>query len=385
MIMKKLLFILLIVHCSLLFVNAQWVTQNSGTTEHLFGVSFINTQTGWACGNGGIITTTNGGITWSSLLNNEWFMHIQFINSLTGYVIGNSFKKTTNGGLNWFYANGSSFFRAFYFLNTETGWAVGEPEFGPAPIGRTTNGGLNWVSQQSNSAYGLYSVFFVNEISGWTVGAYGTIKATTNGGLNWTYQQADGNFSSVHFQSPTHGWAVGNKIFSTTNGGLNWIQYGFSGTWLYSVDFANQNTGFAVGGFGVIFATTNAGVNWSTQQSGTNITLATVSVADSVTAWISGLKGLILKTTNGGLTSITSLNSELPESFKLNQNYPNPFNPSTEIHFALQQNTFVSIKVYNIAGEEVVVLINNEYKNAGYYKVFLRWFTFSIRDLFLFN
>ena len=62
-------------------------------------------------------------------------------------------------------------------------------------------------------------------------------------------------------------------------------------------------------------------------------------------------------------------NNELPSNFSLFQNYPNPFNPSTQIKFALPLNTFVSVKVYNVAGELVATLVNNEYRNAGYYDV----------------
>jgi len=61
--------------------------------------------------------------------------------------------------------------------------------------------------------------------------------------------------------------------------------------------------------------------------------------------------------------------TEEPSVFELSQNYPNPFNPSTQINFALPQNSFVTVKVYNAIGEEVARLVNNEFKSAGSYSV----------------
>jgi hypothetical protein len=63
----------------------------------------------------------------------------------------------------------------------------------------------------------------------------------------------------------------------------------------------------------------------------------------------------------------------LPTEFKLEQNYPNPFNPSTKIRFeipgqARNDNTLVTIKIYDVIGNEIATLVN-EYKSAGSYEV----------------
>jgi hypothetical protein len=58
----------------------------------------------------------------------------------------------------------------------------------------------------------------------------------------------------------------------------------------------------------------------------------------------------------------------VPKTFSLNQNYPNPFNPVTKIEYALPNDAKVSIKIYDMLGREVSVLVNDMQK-AGYYKI----------------
>jgi hypothetical protein len=59
-------------------------------------------------------------------------------------------------------------------------------------------------------------------------------------------------------------------------------------------------------------------------------------------------------------TNVTGIEEEsiIPNSFALKQNYPNPFNPSTTITFNLEKGSNVSLKVYDVLGQEVAALIN---------------------------
>jgi hypothetical protein len=60
--------------------------------------------------------------------------------------------------------------------------------------------------------------------------------------------------------------------------------------------------------------------------------------------------------------------SNLPKEFALAQNYPNPFNPSTIIGYQLPKGGNVSLKIYDLLGNEIVTLVN-EHKEVGNYEV----------------
>jgi plastocyanin len=66
-------------------------------------------------------------------------------------------------------------------------------------------------------------------------------------------------------------------------------------------------------------------------------------------------------------TSVENIqNASQLNDFKLGQNYPNPFNPSTMISFSIPFQTFVSIKVYNLIGEEIATIVNENMAAGSY-------------------
>ena len=65
--------------------------------------------------------------------------------------------------------------------------------------------------------------------------------------------------------------------------------------------------------------------------------------------------------------SISNVNAEVPNDFKLYENYPNPFNPKTNIKFDLPKSAFVTLKIYDIEGREIETLVNQNME-AGIYE-----------------
>ena len=66
------------------------------------------------------------------------------------------------------------------------------------------------------------------------------------------------------------------------------------------------------------------------------------------------------------MTGVTKTLNQLPVKFSLSQNYPNPFNPSTSINYSTPLSGYVSLKIYNILGQEVAIVFQG-YQQAGFY------------------
>ncbi|MCH7965624.1 MAG: T9SS type A sorting domain-containing protein [Bacteroidetes bacterium] len=72
-----------------------------------------------------------------------------------------------------------------------------------------------------------------------------------------------------------------------------------------------------------------------------------------------------------GFTTDVTETEEIPTEYSLSQNYPNPFNPSTTIQYSLPEAGDVTLRVYNLLGQEVKTVFNNVSQSAGTHKVVL--------------
>jgi hypothetical protein len=225
-------------------------------------------------------------------------------------------------------------YRGIFFVNANIGWAVGGSSSNNfSTIIKTTDSGANWIEQTASTTNYLRAVFFISETTGWVGGNNGTIFKTTDGGTSRDQQ----------------------TINSIEN--------------IYSIKFLDTNTGWLSGGSALILHTTDGGSNWIVQNSGATYHLNSISIVNANYGWAVGGAGNILHTSNGGVTFIEGDETgKILAEFKVLQNFPNPFNPSTKISYSIPELSFVALKVYNVLGDEIATLVNEE-KPAGNYEI----------------
>ena len=325
-----------------------------------------------------------------------------------GFVAGENsifqplFGKTTDSGVNWD-------FTAFYLNNNEgratgvdftdlnTGYVSARVWDGTGAIAKTTDGGNNWNSTIFSNP--LWSVDFpISGASqvGYAVGDQGTLLKTNDAGMNWLSQQSGTTFrlNKVHFKDFDFGFAVGENgiILKTTTGGVPVPVELTSFTasvqskiiylsWSTATETNNQ-------GFEILRKALNEDDGWNNlgfvPGHGTTTETQQYSFTDNDVS--AGKYQYRLKQIDfdGSFEYSNVIEVEIgsPDEFNLSQNYPNPFNPSTKIKFTIPSVTLspdknginsiegsaVTLKVYDILGNEIATLVNEE-KPAGSYEV----------------
>jgi hypothetical protein len=172
------------------------------------------------------------------------------------------------------------------------------------------------------------------------------------------------------------------RVMWTTDGGVTWttppaVSQNFARFW--GVQFPDPNHGFIVGDGGDLYRTTNGGKTWSKQIISTHHALLALSFLDGNTGTIVGESGTVLRyagrdslrsstpdTVDTGGHDSTIVTPKVIDHFALEQNYPNPFNPTTTIVYDVPTAELVSLKIYDVLGREVAILVN-EIKAPGRY------------------
>ena len=169
-----------------------WTTQTSPGGYWFHDIQFINENVGWICGEGSRIhKTTDGGKNWVSQDNHGYsyahWVKLSIIDENNLFIVGymgsggGKIINTTNSGIIWtvVYDNNADAYSCVNFVNNNLGWV--SSWYGNILV--STNGGVSWSKQLSGTTNGLNKLQMLNENVGYVVGYNGTILKTTSGGV----------------------------------------------------------------------------------------------------------------------------------------------------------------------------------------------------------
>ncbi|MCP4589234.1 MAG: hypothetical protein GY842_00680 [bacterium] len=265
---------------------AQWISLPSGVTDDLFGVHFVDEQTGfavgWGTGSGGVILRTTDGSTWTSTrpVAGAYLMDVDFATSTTGFV--------------------AAFDAA--------------PTYG-AMILRTTDSGSSWAPTFFVDSYGLYVVDFPTSEIGYACGFLGAIYKTIDTGASWSRLTTGTSvtFRVMHFVDESTGHAVGgtdynlpDRVYRTTNGGGNWsLVHDFGGSAVVGgIYFFDSDIGIIVGNNGneAVLKSHDGGSTWQVKHTGAISHFLKELHCQGDSCWAVGSSGRILRSTDVGET-----------------------------------------------------------------------------------
>ena len=176
------------------------------------------------------------------------------------------------------------------------------------------------------------------------------------------------NYVGVYFDNSS--WTLpGTVAVTSPNGGESWeagstndITYTYTGVSDVRIELSTDNGST----WSDIQATTPATGTYSWEVPNTPSTDCLVRVSDAANPSVMDESDAVFTITP--LVGVKDESGNVPHVYALSQNYPDPFNPSTRIKYQLPQSGFVTLKVYDILGNEVATLINSQ-QAAGRYEV----------------
>ncbi len=300
-----------------------WTKIESGVSEKLYDVDFIDSQHGWIVGDAGIILhTENGGDSWErqTCLTEDLLWTVDFVDNKNGWICSrNSILKTTNGGENWDIKYnedlGEGSFRDIQFLNKDIGFVVGgKGHFGSIGVlNKTEDGGETWQQVSLNSLPTLTKISIANEQNIWICGFGGTILSTKDIGITWTKKNLNispsPSLTTIQFVDQYNGWVSSRDdwlgFFRTTDGGNTWIRRSEESLWIlgvqtfFFIDSLNGWLGTFPGGDDyAITKTTDGGQTWKFVETLGAARIHSLCFLSKELGWAVGLDGVILKYTN---------------------------------------------------------------------------------------
>lgn len=380
---------------------------------------------------GRVSYTTNSGVIWypgAVPETGKFFYSVKFVNAGKAYMggayqpadkyrfsSGNTsgsewkayFLKSENYGKDWMeiHSNGLESYNnleALDFISENQGIAIANNfttiETNTDNIIKTIDSGNNWsilFSITNSVKVDLICIKYVSKDFICAAGNHsgkdfyrGYFYRTDNGGNIWdTITIENLTINNFCFTDRYTGYLLGtgsdnnlSMLFKTSDGGFHWeLIQTFTDNYYNGVTFLKESGRGLLFGFRRFFEnpalsiTADFGNSWRNQSipPTTDLLFSDAVILSQDEMNVTGGEifsgGLVLHTTNGGLTYINnSYESNDKKNYYLFQNYPNPFNPVTEIRYELKINSFVTLEIFNAAGNEIETLVNEKQEKGSH-------------------
>ncbi len=360
------------------------IKQSIGINQNTRSIKAVNSSNVWLCGTSGVFNTSDGGSSWQLRLSGSYDV-IEAIDNNIAFSVNNSFggiiHRTSDFGVTWTPVHGeSTYINSVKMFDALNGIAIGDPIDSVWRVLRTTDSGLTWNLSPGSPRISKCEAGNINAvaIAGSKFAWFGTsgcgghkIYKSIDGGLTWTSftTQFDDTYG-IWFNDSTCGVvAIAYGFYNTNDGGENWNSNN-------KIKSTTLNVCGTSGGefWGTsdssIFSSTDAGLTWTEVYRDSSNGLghsSFVNVNGTRYGWVACGNGTVIKYSKTS-TGVRQEPYSLLSDFVLQQNYPNPFNPKTTIPFLLSKRANVSVRIYNIEGQLITTLLDEDL-STGFHSI----------------
>ena len=370
-----------------------WTSITEAPTSTLFTIENIGENIIVAAGFYGVfLKSTDNGKTWHSSYTSDnnvcpTIEDLFFLDENIGYAAQRNrmVSKTVDGGKTWKQIMKDTISTTVnnlgvQFINEEIGFVVGKAANNVSAFYKTLDGGVTWSSliADPNLTNELNTLFFFDENNGVVAGDESALAYTTDGGTNWikvtpsNMPPGDFDFNEIEFLNNEFGLAAGERLIKSLDGGKTWDHQevmDLPGT-IEAVEIVDELVWYLTGSK-FLLKTEDGGTTWTNiidLDVVTSTSIYDVTIDSKGHPWLACSLSEIY--TTSPRVDVKVVNNNLPMNISLAQNYPNPFNPATVIKYSILNDnkltSNVTLKVYNLLGQEVATLVNEQQKSGTY-------------------
>ena len=321
----------------------------------------------------GVYLSTDNGTTWTAINNGIpatliWSLEVSG-NNLYACTGGLGLFRTTDHGTSW--TNLGLISEIIYTCVVKgTTIFAGTGDHG---VYRSTDDGATWNQVNNGLTWLHVKALFVKGNSIFA-GTHPSMFRSTDDGENWI-ELTNGlpnpavNEYGFTMIGSTLFAGIDSGVYYSVDNGNSWNPTNLTGVLVYTI-YAYLNNLFAGHSGQAVYHSSDNGLTWLPVNEGlpTEIYPQSIITSGDKIFLAAHYDGLYWRPLSELVLSVHGSGTDVPADYSLFQNYPNPFNPSTKISFSIPALSFVKLKLYDVVGNEIETLVNEE-KQTGTYEI----------------